>query len=107
MMRRHLFFFSIVAAFSSAVPAQIPSNADTAAAFGAREAIFGAALSPDGTKIAFLGPAPGSAVTLYSMDTLKETRPHVVLKSSGDPEHLLGCVWVANDRLTCQVGGYQ
>ena len=107
MMRRHLFFFSIVAAFSSAVPAQIPSNADTAAAFGAREAIFGAALSPDGTKIAFLGPAPGSAVTLYSMDTLKETRPHVVLKSSGDPEHLLGCVWVANERLTCQVGGYQ
>jgi acetyl esterase/lipase len=92
---------------SLAVSAQTAPPADTAAAFGARSAISSASLSPDGTKVAFLGPGPGQAVTLYSFDSTKEAAPHVVLKSSGDPEVLTGCDWVANDRLACQIGGYQ
>ncbi len=92
---------------SSAVFAQTAPPVDPAAAFGAREAIFGASLSPDGTKIAFLGPGQGASVVLYSMDTTKESSPRVILKTSGDPEKLYGCEWVANDRLACQLGGYQ
>lgn len=41
------------------------------------------------------------------MDTAKDPAPHVILRSGGDPDRLLGCNWVANDRLACRVGGYQ
>ena len=43
----------------SAVLAQGSTSVDAAAAFGAREAIAYASLSPDGTTIAFIGPGPG------------------------------------------------
>lgn len=92
---------------SSASWGQVISPTDAATAFGAREAIAYASLSPDGTKIAFRGPGPGPSSILYSIDVTTETTPHIVLKSSGDPERLFGCDWVANDRLACQVGGYQ
>ena len=92
---------------SSAAFGQEAKPIDAAAAFGAREAIAYASLSPDGTKIAFLGPGPAASTILYSIDVTKETTPHVVLRSSGDPERLYGCDWVANDRLACQVGGFQ
>lgn len=97
----------VAVGLSSAASAQTVPPTDNAAAFGAREAIRRAVLSPDGTKIAFLGPGPGQSVTLYSFDSTREAAPHVVLKSSGDPEVLTGCDWVANDRLACQTGGYQ
>ena len=93
--------------WSSAVLGQGATSVDSAAAFGAREAIAYASLSPDGTKIAFLGPGPGASTILYSIDVTKETTPHIVLRSSGDPEQLYGCDWVANDRLACNVGGVQ
>ena len=99
--------FTCTVFWSSAVLAQGAPSVDAAAAFGAREAIAYASLSPDGTKIAFLGPGPGQSSVLYSIDTTKETTPHIVLKSSGDPERLFGCDWVANDRLACRVAGYQ
>ncbi len=96
---------------ASCVPAiaQTPaaSTVDAARVFGAREAIGNASLSPDGTKIAFIGPGAGQATTLYAMDTTKETAPHVVIKTSGDPERLYRCLWVSNDRLACDAGGYQ
>jgi len=106
-VRMHVAVAAIVAGFSSIAHAQNANIPEPAVAFGAREAIQGAVLSPNGTKIAFLGPASGSGVILYAMDTTKDTRPHVVLKSSGEPERLSDCVWVANDRLACQVSGYQ
>lgn len=98
---------AIAVCLSSTASAETGQPIDAAAAFGAREAIYGARLSPDGTKIAFLGPGAGASVVLYSMDTTRESSPHIVLKTSGDPENLSSCNWVANDRLTCQVGGYQ
>ncbi len=96
-----------VAFWSSAALGQVETTVDAAAAFGAREAIAYASLSPDGTKIAFLGPGPGASVILYAIDSTHETTPHIVLKTSGDPERLFKCDWVANDRLACSVGGYQ
>ena len=95
------------ALWTSAALGQTATPIDTANAFGAREAIFSARLSPDGTKIAYLGPGPGPSTILYSIDITKETAPHIILRSSGDPERLLWCDWVANDRLACNVGGYQ
>lgn len=106
-MRVNFVVAALLAGCSAAGYAQNAQVSDPAAIFGAREAIHSAALSPDGTKIAFIGPGPGTSSVLYAIDTSKETRPHVVLKSSGDPEHLSNCIWVANDRLACKVGGYQ
>lgn len=80
---------------------------DAAALFGAREAIYSASLSPDGTKIAFLGPTAGKGVVLYTLDTKADKTPFTVLKTSGKPELVQGCFWVANDRLTCTIGGLQ
>lgn len=91
---------------SSTALAQTPPF-DAAKAFGARPAIFDARLSPDGTKIAFLGPGPGSSVILYSMDTTRESSPHIVTKTSGDSGNLDHCDWVANDRLACRISGFQ
>jgi acetyl esterase/lipase len=92
---------------SSAAQAQAVQATDSAAAFGAREAIYGARLSPDGKKMAFLGPGPGASVVLYSVDTSRDDVPHIVLKTLGDPDNISSCNWVANDRLACQLGGYQ
>jgi dipeptidyl aminopeptidase/acylaminoacyl peptidase len=83
------------------------TTADAARIFGAREAIGAASLSPDGTKIAFIGPGAGQTTTLYAIDTSKESSPHVVTKTSGDPERLYYCLWVSNDRLSCTIGGLQ
>lgn len=91
---------------SSTALAQTPPF-DAAKAFGARPAIFDARLSPDGTKIAFLGPGPGSSVILYSMDTTRESSPHIVTKTSGDSGNFTHCDWVSNDRLACRVFGLQ
>ena len=96
-----------IAFWSSTALGQVATTVDMAAAFGAREAIAYVSLSPDGTKIAFLGPGPGASTILYSIDVTKETTPHIVLRSSGDPERLYGCDWVANDRLACNLGGLQ
>ncbi len=107
-MKNTLLTGAAIWALTGVAVAQTPAgSADMSAAFGAREAISGASLSPDGAKVAFVGPAAGQGTVLYVIDTLKETVPHIVLKTSGDPERLLGCFWVANDRLTCRVGGYQ
>jgi acetyl esterase/lipase len=100
-----IFFLCLSASGQSA-----PSNStplDSATAFGAREAIYGARLSPDGTKIAFIGPGPGPSNILYAVDVTKDAVPHIVFKASGDPETISYCNWVANDRLACSVGGYQ
>jgi acetyl esterase/lipase len=105
-MRVLLASIAVAVCAVGAVSAQTPPN-DTSALFGAREAISRASLSPDGTKVAFIGPAAGQGTILYAIDTRTEKVPHVVLKTSGDPERLFGCAWVANDRLTCNVGGYQ
>lgn len=106
-MRVRSTVFALAAFFTSSAQAQGGQQFDPASAFGAREAIYSARLSPDGTKIAFLGPGPGASVTLYTMDVTKDSSPHMILKTSGDPENLFNCNWVANDRLACQVGGYQ
>lgn len=80
---------------------------DLSAAFGARESISSASLSPDGTKIAFVGPGKGQSTVLYVFDASKDKEPQAVTSASGDPERILGCLWSSNDRLVCTIGGYQ
>ena len=79
---------------------------DAADQFGARQAVAQAVLSPDGTKMAYVGPngARGSAVYTVSVND-SNARPVPALIATGDPERIGGCNWVSNKRLVCQVYG--
>jgi dipeptidyl aminopeptidase/acylaminoacyl peptidase len=80
--------------------------AETAAAFGAREGVEQLSLSPDGTKIAFLAPAPsGQGSTLYTVSTAEGATPAAALSVDGKPDRLENCRWVSETRLVCTVYG--
>lgn len=82
-------------------------TSDLAAAFGAREGVISASLSPDGQKIALVASATGQATRLYIVDTSVGTgaTPKPILLASGKPESLYSCKWAATSRLVCTVGG--
>lgn len=82
-----------------------PQGFDAAAAFGAREAIEHASLSPNGSKVAFIAPARGQGSALYIVDTTAGAEPHAALIVSGNPERLRRCNWVSNERLVCRIFG--
>lgn len=72
-------------------------------AFGARESVTNAVLSPDGRTMAFLAPADQQGNALYTVPVEGNAQPTRALVASGNPERLVGCNWVANDRLVCNV----
>jgi len=80
---------------------------DPAQAFGRREEIEQASLSPDGTKFAFLGPRTGQGSALYVVDLATDSppAPHAILVADGDPERISSCRWAANTRLVCSIYG--
>ena len=81
------------------------AQTDLAAAFGAREGVLSASLSPDGQKIALIASAGGQATRLFIVDTVAGAVPKPILLASGKPENLYSCKWAATDRLVCTVGG--
>lgn len=72
-------------------------------AFGARESVWNASLSPDGKTMAFLAPAPGKGNALFTVPVDGSAAPRRSMVASGEPELISGCGWVANDRLLCTV----
>jgi dipeptidyl aminopeptidase/acylaminoacyl peptidase len=86
-------------ASSIALAQQVPPEK----AFGARESVTSASLSPDGKTMAFLAPAPMQGNALYTVPVDGSAQPTRALVASGDPERLSNCSWVANDRLVCNV----
>ena len=83
--------------------AQSHSLAEDAAAFGARESVWAADISPDGRNIVYLAPAAnGTAAALTANLTTKQVKPFL---SSGSPtEKLSWCGFVSNERLICRYG---
>lgn len=79
--------------------------AETAAAFGAREGVEQASLSPDGTQIAFIAPGKGQGSTLFTVSTAPGATPKAALSVSGAPDRLERCGWVSDLRLVCTVWG--
>jgi dienelactone hydrolase len=79
-----------------------------AKAFGAREAVQQASLSPDGNSIAIIQPlAQGQGSGVYIAKLSGEGSLKPVISASGDPEKLLRCDWVSNTRLICDVLVYR
>lgn len=91
--------------WSAALQAQSArSLAEDAKAFGAREAIWGADLSADGTQILYLTPGSGrKTVAMISSVVTGKSEP--VIASGGDPETLRWCKFVASKRAVCRYGG--
>lgn len=81
------------------------AQTDPAVAFGAREGVISATLSPDGNKIALVAAADGAGSRLFIFDTVAGGAPKSILFASGKPDHLRYCRWSANDRLVCYVSG--
>jgi dipeptidyl aminopeptidase/acylaminoacyl peptidase len=98
-MFRQLFFSA--AAFLCLLGAGPP--ADPVTAFGAREAVLDVALSPAGTKIAFIAPGPGQSTILYTGDAAGGRAPTRVMAADGKPERLSSCGWASETRLVCEV----
>lgn len=92
-----------LACLASAAPVAA-QDFDAARAFGARESIEQASLSPDGTKLAYLAPiaGQGSAVFVARLDQ-PGTVPARVMSAAGDPERLAQCRWASNSRLVCTI----
>lgn len=87
---------------STASIAQAP---DLAAAFGARQSVQSASLSPDGKLIAMIASGAGASDYLYVIDTTATAgaTPKRILTATGKPEHLIGCQWIGATRLACTV----
>jgi dipeptidyl aminopeptidase/acylaminoacyl peptidase len=103
-MRIRLALAVIVLLLPAWVQAQgAPFNA--AAAFGARTTASGLSLSPDGTHVAYIAPAPAQGSVLFTAGLDKDARPVAALKIGGKDGHLERCFWVADDRLVCSYGG--
>lgn len=97
-MLRALFTAAILSA-----PLTAQAQSDPALAFGARESVSSISLSPDGKTIAFVAPDKAKGDALYFVPVDGSKPPLRTLVATGDPEHLSGCNWVANDRVVCDV----
>lgn len=80
---------------------------ELAKAFGARKTVVSASLAPDGSKIALITAAGGRQTRAIVLDAAEGSTPHGIMLTTGKPESLGRCEWVANDRLACQAFGTQ
>lgn len=80
------------------------SLADDAAAFGAREAVIAATLSPDGSSVLYLTPGPGPK-TFAVISNLETGKSHTVVSTDGAPESVQRCNYSAPQRVACSIIG--
>jgi dienelactone hydrolase len=98
-----LLTFAVGVALATAGHAETSSNAATA--FGAREGIEQASLSPNGSQIAYLAPTEGMGSVLVVRDVTDGAKPRMIIASNGKPERLKACHWVSEARLVCMIYG--
>ena len=91
----------LLATSSHAALAQSKSLQDDAIAFGTLGAAQGADLSPDGTKVVYVGPGPGNLRLAYVAD-LNAGAAKPVLRTTDEADKLTSCAFVSNTRLICQ-----
>jgi dipeptidyl aminopeptidase/acylaminoacyl peptidase len=94
----------ITALLAVVFPVSASAQVDPAIAFGARENIESIALSPDGSRIAYVIPREGQGSRLYTVE-VGATQPRGVINVDGERQRLGGCTWVSNSRLVCTIFG--
>jgi dipeptidyl aminopeptidase/acylaminoacyl peptidase len=98
-----LYRFAALALSASAASIAWAQTVPPEKAFGARESVTSASLSPDGKTMAFLAPTAGKGNALFTVPVDGTAAPKRSLVASGEPEMISRCGWVANDRLLCTV----
>ncbi len=76
------------------------STADAATAFGKRESVLDASLSPDGSKVATIVPGPGQGTVLVVTDVASGSSKPINF-ADGNPLALISCGWASDTRLLC------
>lgn len=74
-----------------------------AKAFGARETVISASLSPDGSKIALVSAGAGRSSRAYVLEAREGAELVAAATTSGNPDYMSRCDWVAAARLACQI----
>src|SRR6266404_4178282 len=104
MLRRRnlLLAAAAAAAFVGNAHAQAQSSLEQdAIAFGTREAVFNADLSPDGGRAVLMGAGPGRATIVHVAD-IGSGNTKSILYSKGAPEDLQWCAFASDTRLVCR-----
>jgi dienelactone hydrolase len=78
---------------------------DAAAIFGARQTVTGISMSPDGQSVAYVVSTAGRGSALYTRHLGEGAKSVAALGVSGNPDRLMGCAWVSNDRVECRTFG--
>lgn len=110
MVISNLFVFGLCASPLSraAEPTSAPplTLQQAASAFGAREDVIHASLSPDGRTLAILEPYQARGTALKIIDLTSQDNPKApVLVSTGDPERIEWCRWASTTRILCELYG--
>ncbi|HVR91780.1 MAG TPA: S9 family peptidase [Novosphingobium sp.] len=103
MGRKFLSVAALLLAGAAPVAAWAQDAATLAAKFGAVESVQQISLSPDGNKVALIGPRPGGGQILYVADFTTGGPPKPILNASRAGEHLRWCNWSSDSRLVCGV----
>ena len=93
-----------LAGAATSISAQVMPLDKAAKAFGARESVHSAVLSPDGNKVLYLTPAVGKRTTAVIGDMTTGIF-NAVVSSDGDPESLDWCNFVSMKRIVCNFSG--
>lgn len=97
-----LFAAAAAAALTGTAEAQgQPTLEQDAIAFGSLGAAQSVDLSPDGTKVVYVGPGPGSTQLAYVAD-LSTATSKPILRTTAQSDHLASCGFVSDSRLICQ-----
>lgn len=98
---------SLAALFVASTTAPMTARAEPSAvakAFGARETVVDASMSPDGRAVALVQSlADGQATAVFVAPLDGSSQPKPVLTSSGKPDRVTGCGWASNTRLVCDI----
>lgn len=88
------------AAMAAPAGATAFDDAAAAAAFGKRNGILDASLSPDGKRAAFVVPGPQQSTAVEVVD-LATSNTKVINYADGNPLKITGCGWASNERIVC------
>jgi dipeptidyl aminopeptidase/acylaminoacyl peptidase len=78
----------------------VAAASDPAVQFGAQASVSSAELSPDGKRIAYIGPGSGTSNVLFVID-IAARKSIPVVRGDGQPMRLTRCSWVSSDRIIC------
>ena len=79
--------------------------AEDAAAFGVRESVQGADLSPDGKKVVYIEPSGAAGSIVYIADIASGKTTPFLKSGGGASEQLQWCAFVTDTRLVCRYTG--